>query len=489
MTTIRKMYTADNLVVLQNMDAESVDLIYLDPPFNSNRTYADTIKVGPQRGKSAEFDDTWVFTDADMDWLYSLQRTDPTLYKVIDAAGDAGDDMKSYLCFMSVRLREMRRVLKPTGSLYLHCDPTASHYLKAVLDVVFGRASFRNEIVWKRTAGRSDGNQFGRVHDVVLFYAGREATWNRAYLPHDPAYVERAYRNEDERGRWRSADLTASGQRTGESGQPWRGVDPGAVGRHWSTPSQGGMSAFIRDSGIIPTWPMPGSTVLERLDALDAAGLVAWPKKPGGIPSLKRYLASTKGTAVEDIFADIPRLEAASKEKIGYPTQKPLALLERIIEASSNPGDVVLDPFAGCATSAVAAERLGRQWIGIDKQRFAVKLIVERLQREFAQGTLERTFDPITDIEHEEISAAARPPSYRDWREALYEHQSGVCAGCETRLPYVEQFAVDHIVPRSKGGTDAVENLQLLCGMCNSMKGSGTMAELRDKLEALEARG
>ena len=256
--------------------------------------------------------------------------------------------------------------MKPTGSIYLHCDPTAGHYLKLLMDAIFGHGNFRNEVVWKRTAGRSDGKRFGRVHDTILFYAGHGATWNRQHTAHDPDYVARSYRNEDERGRWQSADLTASGPRFGESGEPWQGIDPGKVGRHWNTPTQGGMNYFIIGKGLIPDWPDHYLTVQSRLDALDAAGLIAWPKHGDGMLRLKRYLESTTGIAVEDVFTDIGKLEASAKEKIGYPTQKPLALLERLIKASSNEGDVVLDPFCGCATACVAADRLGRR-VGGDR--------------------------------------------------------------------------------------------------------------------------
>ncbi len=183
------------------MNAECVDLIYLDPPFNSNRNYAAPIG---SEAAGAAFKDTWTLSDVDEAWHGEIADREPALYAIIDAARQShGKGMKSYLIMMAVRLLEMRRVLKSTGSIYLHCDPTASHYLKALMDAVFGSGNFRNEVVWKRTAGRSDGKQFGRVHDVLLLYARRGATWNRQYTGHDPAYLARAYRNEDELGRWR----------------------------------------------------------------------------------------------------------------------------------------------------------------------------------------------------------------------------------------------------------------------------------------------
>ena len=205
-------------------------------------------------------------SDLDVAWMGLIADEQPATAHVVKTSGMThGKGMQSYLTMMAVRLMEMHRVLKPTGSIYLHCDPTASHYLKLLMDAVFGARNYRNEIVWKRTAGRSDGHQFGRVHDSILFYASRQAAWNRQYMAHDPGYVDRAYRNHEERGRWRSADLTASGVRFGESGEPWRGIDPGTVGRHWNTPTQGGMNEYIKIHNLIPGWPDAYPGVHERL--------------------------------------------------------------------------------------------------------------------------------------------------------------------------------------------------------------------------------
>ena len=481
----KTIWTGDNLDILRGMNSECVDLIYLDPPFNSNQDYA--APVGSQAAGAA-FKDTWTLDDLDVAWLGLIADEQPALANVVKTARlTHGKGMQSYLTMMAVRLMEMHRVLKPTGSIYLHCDPTASHYLKLLMDAIFGAGNFRNEIVWKRTAGRSDAKRFGRVHDVLLFYAGPGATWNRQYTTHDPDYVAKAYRNEDARGHWQSADLTASGQRSGESGEPWRGIDPGKVGRHWGTPTQGGMNDFIISKGLIPGWPDSYPNVHDKLDALDLAGLIAWPKRGQGMPRLKRYLDSTAGIAVEDVFTDVGRLEAASKERIGYPTQKPIALLERIISASSTgriggdhetapyAGDVVLDPFCGCATALVAAEKLGRRWVGIDLSPMAEKLVRQRLFSEVAIGSEDqpraieryrvthRTDIPRrTDIE--------TPIPYRQNKHVLFGQQEGLCNGCKGDFPF-KLFEVDHRVPRSRGGTDHLDNLQLLCSSCNRIKG------------------
>ena len=480
--TNRTLWTGDNLDILRGLNSESIDLIYLDPPFNSNKNYE--APVG-SKAAGAAFKDAWTLSDLDVAWMGLIADEQPAIAVLLATSGEVhGKGMQSYLTMMAVRLLEMRRVLKDTGSIYLHCDPTASHYLKLLMDAVFGASKFRNEVIWKRTAGRSDGKQFGRVHDVLLFYAGRGTVWNRQYTEHSSAYVEKAYRNKDERGLWRSDQLTASGVRHGESGELWRGIDPGAVGRHWNTPTQGGMSDFIVNKGLIPGWPESYPTVQDRLDALDGSGLIHWPER-GRMPSLKRYLESTTGVAVEDVFTDIGKLEASATEKIGYPTQKPLALLERIIAASSNEGDVVFDPFCGCATACVAAERLGRQWVGVDLSPKAVELVEYRLKQQepgialWAAKVTARTDIPRrTDID--------TPIPYRQNKHVLYGEQEGRCAGCRMDFPF-KIFEVDHFVPQARGGTDHLENLQLLCPHCNRIKGDRPQEYLLSQLSLVAA--
>ena len=470
----KTLFVGDNLHVLRGMDSQTVDLIYLDPPFNSNRSYAAPIG---SKAAGAAFKDAWTLSDIDLVEHQALKQDHPSLYAVIDAAGTAhSKGMKSYLLMMAMRLVEMRRVLKETGSLYLHCDPTASHYLKLTLDAIFGRSNFRNEIAWKRTSSRSDAKGFGRIHDVILLYNKGDAfTWNPIYQDYDPEYVKRFYRYDDGDGRgcWQSDNLTGPGIRYGESGQPWRDINPTESGRSWSVPFKGEMARWINDN-IIPGY-LSMQSIQDRLDALDAAGMIHWPKG-GNIPRLKRYLTSTQGSAVCDMITDISPLAASSKEKVGYPTQKPLALLDRILSASSNEGDIVLDPFCGCATTLVAADRLDRQWIGVDLSAKAGDLVQERIEAD--QGHLFKDIQVRSDVpKRTDLGPPLTAQEKREYKRILYGLQVGRCNGCNVHFERLEDFHMDHIVARARGGTDHKWNFQLLCGHCNSVKGKKTQAE------------
>jgi site-specific DNA-methyltransferase (adenine-specific) len=271
------------------------------------------------------------------------------------------NDMMAYLAMMAVRLIELHRVLKPTGSLYLHCDPTASHYLKIVLDGVFGKEHYLSEIVWKRSHSHNTAKRYGPIHDTIFFYGkSLEVRWNGVYVPLNDTYIDSHYKNIENGRRYKRQDLTGAGTRNGETGQPWRGIDPTPKGRHWARPP-------------------------DELDKLDKQGKIYWPEKAGAWPYLKLFLDETLGQPIQDVWTDIDPINPIAQERLGYPTQKPLALLERIISASSNEGDIVLDPFCGCGTALDAAQKLKRDWIGIDITHLAVSLIEKRLKDRYPE--------------------------------------------------------------------------------------------------------
>lgn len=469
------IWTADNLDVLRGMNSESADLIYLDPPFNSNRNYAAPIG---SEAAGAAFKDTWTLSDVDLAWIGIIAEKEPNLASVIDAAGLAhGKGMKAYLVMMAVRLLEMRRVLKPAGSLYLHCDPTADAYLRILCDAIFGAANFRNQIVWKRTSSAARGTRkVAAIHDVILFYAGSPAMATRpVYVPHDPEYLRRFYRNEDGHGPYTASELTAAGERNGDSGEPWRGIDPTENGRHWASP--GAFPAHV---------PKPADwddmKPRQKLDQLDELGLILWPRHGAGMPRFKRYLSTSPGQPMTDMIIDVPPLSHTARERVGYPTQKPLELLDRIIRASSDEGDMVLDPFCGCATALVAAEKLNRRWAGIDISPKAAELVKVRMNRE---TNLFDQFNPIVRTDIPQRTDVGKLPPYKTHKHTLYGKQEGRCAGCGHHFPF-QNFTVDHIVARSKGGTDHLGNLQLLCNHCNSVKGTMDQAAFVAKLKDMD---
>ena len=439
----KTIFIGDNLHVMRGMNSDSVDLIYLDPPFNSNRNYA--APIGSQAAGAA-FKDTWTLNDIDIAEHGELAEQSPPLHTVIQAARDAhGKGMQSYLIMMSTRLLEMKRILKGTGSIYLHCDPTASHYLKLVMDSIFGAGNFRNEITWKRQASHSDSKGFGRITDIILFY-GAPIRKDAVRMPLSGKRAKE-YNKKDAIGWYTTGDLTAKGLSGGRYTYEYHG--------HYG----------------------PWRYLEERIRELEAAGRVYFPNKSNGVPRLKRYLHENKGVVPNSIWTDIPPVQSRSKEKTGYPTQKPLALLERIIKASSNPGDVVFDPFCGCATTLVAADRLQRSWVGIDISPRAAELVVTRIEDD--QGLFQEI---IARDDYPQRTDMSDIPPARTHKHTLYGLQEGICGGCEIHFPF-RNLTIDHKIPRSRGGTDHFENLWLLCGACNSMKGTGTVAELRARLE------
>jgi DNA modification methylase len=430
------LYYGDNLDILRKyVPDESVDLVYLDPPFNSNADYNVIFKDESGRDSDAQllaFEDTWHWGPG-VESVYSyLTNTSLHRGRVPDAVasiigalrqGLGTNQMTAYLVEMTVRLVELRRVLKPTGSLYLHCDPTASHYLKLVLDAIFGPKRFRNEIVWRRTTAHSSSKKYAPVHDTLLYYsASDQLVWNEPRTDYEEAYLDKYYRFDDGDGRlyWR-ADITGAGVRHGSSGQAWRGIDPTKIGRHWTVP-------------------------YEDLDRLDAEGRLYWPKK-GVMPQFKRYREDLRGLAVPDIWDDIDRINPVGRERLGYPTQKPLALLERIIEASSNPGDLVLDPFCGCGTAVAAAQKLGRRWIGIDITHLAIAVIRARLHDSFPELGEVKVIGQPTEVEGARMLAAQSLDGryeFQYWALSLIDAQpigdrkKGADAGIDGRITFTD---------------------------------------------------
>jgi DNA modification methylase len=387
------LYYGDNLEVLRrHVSDESVDLVYLDPPFNSNANYnvLFTAKDGHQAAAQIQaFEDTWR-------WDESAARQ---FAETVEAGGKVADvllaferflstsDMLAYLAMMAPRLIELRRVLKPTGSLYLHCDPTASHYLKLLLDAVFGPENFRTEIVWKRSSAHSDTKQgrkqHGHIHDVLLFYTKSDAwTWNAQFTAYDNDYVLQRFANADARGKYKDADLTAA-KPGGDTSYEWRVKRPtegswaADLTDEWQSPRNGWEYKGVKpSSGRYWAYSRENMTTFAHEDRLHYFS--------SGTPRLKQYATDLPGIGLQDIWTDVPPINSQAQERLGYPTQKPVALLERIIESSSNPGDVVLDPFCGCGTTIEAAQKHGRTWIGIDVTHLAISLIKARLRDAFA---------------------------------------------------------------------------------------------------------
>ncbi len=487
----RTLYHGDNLDFLRGMNSETVHLIATDPPFNKNRDFHAT---PDSLARGARFSDRWSWErDVHEEWTDSIKDDWPAVWEVIDAALAAyGKDMGAFLCWLGVRLMEMHRVLRADGSLYLHCDPTASHYIKAMLDAIFGRKNFRNEIVWKRTWAHNDPNRYGRISDSLFYYTkGDDYIWNRQYTPYSEDYIRKFFRYKDERGRFRAVTLTGPKVSSGESGSTWRGYSPTSSGRSWSVPKR-----IVQKIGgdLSLSWP-----ISERLDLLDKHGYIYWPPK-GSVPHFKQYLLEMPGVPVQNMWVDVDRISPHSKERTGYPTQKPLALYERIIRASSNEGDIVLDPFCGCATTPVAAEQLKRQWVGMDIWDGARDIVLQRLQDEWlftSEGakaadapplfphTVSIKTEPPTRTDDNEIAAPTlklriqRPVapwqkiSHRDMMNILAEAQGSgggvICGGCG-RVLEREFMQLDHITPKSDRGENHILNRILLCGPCNRRK-------------------
>jgi site-specific DNA-methyltransferase (adenine-specific) len=396
------LFYGDNLDVLREHVAdESIDLIYLDPPFNSNASYNILFKSPTGAGADASieaFDDTWSWgPSAEAALLDITESGNHKLHTLMQAMRTAiGENaMMAYLAMMAVRLMELHRTLKPTGSLYLHCDPTASHYLKLVLDAVFGPENYRNEIIWKRTS--SHGNvsaNYGDVTDTIFYYSkGPNPTWNRPMMALSDRNVAEKYNLIDEQGRrYTTRDLRNPG------------VRPNL--RYDYTASNG---------KTYKPHPNGWSFTKEKMAQYDEAGLLHFPKSDDGRLRLKLYLDERPGKPMQTLWDDIPPINSQAQERLGYPTQKPRALLERIIAASSKPDDIVLDPFCGCGTAVDAAQKLGRRWIGIDVTHLAIGLIEKRLREGYGSAVQFETIGVPCDLASAQRLARDNPHQFQAW--------------------------------------------------------------------------
>ena len=385
------LYYGDNLDILRHhIPDESIDLIYLDPPFNSQATYNVLFREESGAVSHAQieaFEDTWHWGEATAQAYDEVirgqhQQVARMLGFMVDGLGH--NQVTAYLTMMAIRLIELHRVIKSTGSIYLHCDPSASHYLKTLLDSIFDPRNFLNEVIWKRSSAHSDRAQgakhFGRVHDVLLVYAksGRleDRPWNQPYEKHGQEYIHSHYASiEPDTGRRYQLD-NITGPGGAAKGNP--SYEVMGVTRYWR---------YSR----------------ERMDKLIKAGRIVQPRS-GAVPRYKRYLDEMEGTPLQDAWTDIPPINSQARERLGYPTQKPLPLLERIIGTSSNPGGIVLDPFCGCGTAVHAAHKLGRQWIGIDITHLAIGLVRRRMQDAFPGLDIEVIGEPVDLTGAEELA-------------------------------------------------------------------------------------
>jgi site-specific DNA-methyltransferase (adenine-specific) len=473
-----KLYFGDNLKILREYVPDaSVDLIYLDPPFNSQATYNVLFKEKSGEESAAQitaFEDTW-------QWGLESEA----VYKEIVTSGPrkladlmqallaflGRNDMMAYLVMMAIRLVELHRVLKPTGSIYLHCDPTASHYLKLLLDAVFGPQNFLNEIIWKRSHAHSSAQRYGPIHDIIFFYAkGSEYKWADIRQPYTQDYMDKFFKFDDQdgRGRYWTGDLTGTGLRHGETGRHWRGFNPTKKGRHWMYPP-------------------------DVLDQLDRDGRIFWPKTPGASPKLKRYLNEAKGLPLQDIFDDIYSLATMGGpkgERLGYPTQKPEALLERIIKASSSEGDVVLDPFCGCGTAIAVAERLKRRWVGIDITYLAINLVQRRLRDHFHDDLSPyEIIGAPTDVQGAEALKEISPHQFEWWAVDLVnarpakDHQKGADTGIDGYINFFDDKSgqAKQVIVQVKSGHVGVNHVRDLKGVIEREKAAiGALITLRE---------
>lgn len=499
------LYYGDNLEVLRRyIKDETVDLIYLDPPFKSDQDY--NVLFAEHSGERAAaqikaFKDTWRWDLAAEHAFADVMRQGGRIADMLNSLrGFLGQsDMMAYLAMMAPRLIEIRRVLKSTGSIYLHCDPTASHYLKLLMDAIFGPLSFRNEIVWRRTGSHGKSRRFGPIHDIILFYCkSSEYRWNVIKKPYMKGHVDEylVKVNGHYRTQYYGNVLTGAGTRNGESGKPWKGIDPTAKGRHWAIPS---VLIDELDENV------SGMTQHEKLDILYEKGFIklapgeAWPiyehtinpERGQAISDIWSYQPYTEDTVFgtdAGIDADVRWMQPRDKERMGYPTQKPEGLLERILEASSRKGDVVLDPFCGCGTAVAVAQRLDRQWIGIDITHLAIGLIKRRLRDAFKSRAKFAIVGEPTSLPDAQTLAGEDRYQFQWWALGLVgarpvEEKKGADRGIDGKLFFevAPKKKFEQVIFSVKSGGVSVRDIRDLVGVIEREKAAiGVLITLED---------
>ncbi|MBN1830259.1 MAG: restriction endonuclease [Deltaproteobacteria bacterium] len=494
------LYYGDNLDILRRyVKDETIDLVYLDPPFNSNATY--NVLFAEKNGSKAAsqiqaFTDTWTWT----------QESESVYADIVMAGGKVSDclqafrtflgecDMLAYLVMMAPRLVELRRVMKETASIYLHCDPTASHYLKLVMDAVFGADKFRTEIVWKRSTAHSDAkqgrSQHGHIHDIIFFYTkSADWTWNNIYTPYDTSYIEPFYRyTEAETGRKYRLDNLTAAKPGGDTEYEWR-VKRLNDREKWENDLTDEWKNPKKDweyKGIPPYknryWAYSKANMIEfaRNDRLSLT--------KSGMPCYKRYLDEMPGVPLQDLWTDISPIGAKAAERLGYPTQKPEALLERIIKASSNEGDIVMDPFCGCGTTIAAAKKLGRAWIGIDVTYLAINLIKNRLRDSFGESTTFEVIGEPVSIPDAERLAESNPYQFQLWALGPVgarptEMKKGADKGIDGRIIFQgdKKGTFENVILSVKAGHTGVAHVRDLKGVLSREKAAiGVLISMRE---------
>ncbi|RWQ62380.1 DNA methyltransferase [Mesorhizobium sp.] len=403
---MNKLYFGDNLDWLPKIERESVDLIYLDPPFNSQATYNILYKSPSGKDGGAQyqaFEDSWQWGPA-ADYAFALVRNSQSpAYGILTALNNfmQKSDLMAYLTMMTARLLAMKRVLKPTGSIFLHCDSSASHYLKIILDQIFSEGGFQNEIIWRRSTGKSlMTRRLPTNHDSILLYSGGDSAWNadEGFAPYDPdnlpETIKTKYRYVDDQGRRYRLDNLIN-------------------------PNSNRPNLTYEFLGVTRVWRW----TRERMQAAYEAGLIVQ-NSSGRVPSFKRFLDKQRGMPLDDVWTDIPPINSQAAERLGYPTQKPLPLLERIIRLSTNPGDVVLDPFCGCGTAIEAAQRLGRKWIGIDVTVLAIDVVERRLRKMKVQNKIHYEVEGIPrDVDGAHRLFEEDPHDFQLWALTMVDGQ------------------------------------------------------------------